>query len=276
MDINLGFTVHLPADVTFLKTMTFVVVFSIGMFILALLARILLGKNSSLKFALSSGLSMIMLYAMCVIIFCFSPKDFTNYLNQLALGTFGVTENGDKVFALNSLRYHDLPELCYYILRIYLLAVMINMLGSYTPDKLKLLGWIVFRLFCLGVAIGLNYAVYKVIDMFMPFVFKQYAPMILLTILAFSFCMGFIKFLLGLLLTAVNPIFGAFYAFFFTNKFGKNMSRAIGSTLVICLMVLVFEHLGYSVIPIGPEALSSYIPFAISMFILWIIVGRVL
>ena len=100
--------------------------------------------------------------------------------------------------------------------------------------------------------------------------------MILLGILCFSFILGFLKFLLTLLLTAVNPVFGGFYAFFFSNKLGKSMSRAIGSTIVVALMVVVFEHLGYGTLLIGAAQLDAYIPFALSMFILWILIGRIL
>lgn len=276
MDINLGFTVHLPSDITFLKTMTFVCVFSVAMFLIALLARLLLGKESSLKYSLSSALSIIMLYALCIVIYTFSPRDFTHYLNQLGLGVFSETTEGEKVFALITMQGLDLPGLCLRLLRIFMLAVLINLITSYTPQNLKLLGWILFRLFSLGAAIGINYALCKVIDMFIPFIFKSYTPMILLTILAFSFSLGFIKFLLGFVLTKINPLFGAFYAFFFANKFGKSMSRAVGSTIVIACLVFIFEKLGYAVIPVSAAVLTSYIPFGICMFILWIIVGRVL
>lgn len=276
MDINLGFTVHLPSDITFLKTMTFVGAFSLAMFMIALLSRLLLGKESSLKYSLSSALSVIMLYALCVVIYTFSPRDFTHYLNQLGLGVFSETTQGEKVFALICMQGLDLPGLCYRLLRIYMLCVLVNLVNSYTPKDMKLLGWILFRLFFLATAIGINYALFKVIDMFIPFVFKSYIPMLLLTILAFSFFLGFVKFLLALLLTKVNPAFGAFYTFFFVNKFGKSMSRAIGSTIVVAALIIIFERLGYGTIPVSAEVLSSYVPFGISMFILWIIVGRLL
>lgn len=276
MDINLGFTVHLPADVSFLKTMSFVLVFSLAVFLICLLAKLLLGKDSSLKFAINSALSMIMLYTMCIVIYSLSPRDFSHYLNRMAMGSFGVSEDGEKVFVLNTLRGLELPALSYQVLRIFLLAWMINYLSTITPANLKFLGWVLWRLFMLLVAVIINYAFYKLVDMFVPFVFKQYAPMIVLGILLFSYALGFIKYLVGAVLTIVNPVFIAFYVFFFTTKSGKHISRAVGSTIVLCILVGVFETLGYGVLPIGPAVLDAYIPFGLSMFILWIIVGRVL
>lgn len=275
-DIKLDISLTLPNDVTFLNTMYFVLIFSLAVFLICALARLLLGKDSSLKHLLTSALGMIMLYAMAVVIYIFSPRDFTYYLNQLPIGTFMTNPGGEQVFVFNTIRNLELPELCSQMLRIYVLAVMINLLGSINYDKLKLLGWVLFRLFMLGLAIVLNVAVFKVVDMFLPFLLDSYAPLILLSFLLISFALGFLKFLIALVLTAVNPVFGGFYAFFFKNKFGKCLSRAIGSTLVICLLLVVFESLGYTTLPIGPEALSGYVPFTVCMFLLWIIVGRVL
>lgn len=276
MDIKWDFVLTLPGDVTFLKTMAFVLVFTMAVFFICLIARFALGKDSSLKHSLTAGLGIIMLYAMCVIIYTFSPRDFSHYINQLPIGTFRLNEAGEQVLQLNSLRNLTLPELSYEVLRIFLLAVMINMLGNITPQNMRLLGWILFRLFMLGCSIALNYALFKVIDMFVPFLLRSYAPMILLSILAFSFAMGFIKFAMALVLTVINPIFGAFYTFFFKSKFGKCLSRAIGSTAVILVMLFVFERLGYSTLPINPGALSSYVPFTLSMFFLWVMIGRIL
>lgn len=276
MDIKWDFILTLPGDVTFLKTMAFVLVFALAVFFISLLSHFALGKDSSLKHSLTSGLGIIMLYAMCVVIFIFSPRDFSHYLNHLPIGTFRLNEAGEQILQLNSLRNLTLPELSYEVLRIFLLAVMINMLGNVTPKNMRLLGWILFRLFMLGCSIVLNYAMFKAIDMFAPFLLRSYAPMILLSILAFSFAMGFIKFLMAMVLTVINPIFGAFYTFFFKSKFGKCLSRAIGSTAIILLMLFVFEKLGYSTLPIHPGVLSSYVPFTLSMFFLWVLVGRIL
>lgn len=274
MDITWDITLHLPDDITFLRTMSFVLVFSAAVLITCLLARFTLGKDSSLKHAICSALAILMLYAMCVVVYTFSPKDFTHYLNRLPLGGFMELDDGQKVFVLNTLRGLNAPQMCYQLLRIFMLSLMINMLGSFTPDKLKGLGWLVYRVFTLVCAIGINYVLYKLIDALVPFVLKSYWPMIILSILAFSFSMGFLKFLLAMLMTEVNPVFGSFYTFFFTNKFGKNFSRAVGTTIVVALFMVVMEHLGYGILRVSPADLKAYVPFTLSMFFLWIIVGR--
>lgn len=276
MDIKWDFVLSLPGDVTFLKTMAFVLVFSLAVFLISLLSRFALGKNSSLKHSLTSALGIIMLYAMAVVIFTFSPRDFSAYLDKLPIGTFTHNEDGQQIFRLYSLRNLTLPELCEHILRVFILAVMVNMLGNITPNNMRKIGWVLFRLFMLGCAIILNYAVFRFIELFAPVMLRSYAPMILLSILAFSFLLGFLKFLSAIVLTVINPIFGAFYTFFFKSKSGKCLSRAIGSTAIVMLMLFVFEQLGYRDLPIHSDALTSYIPFTLSMFLLWVLVGRIL
>jgi hypothetical protein len=256
--------------------MAFVLVFSLAVLLISLIGHFALGKESSLKQSLTSALGIIMLYAMGVVIYTFSPRDFSAYLNQLPIGTFLVNEEGQQILRLHSLRNLTLPELSYHMLRIFMLAVLVNLLGDITPKNMRKIGWILFRLFMLGCAIGLNYAVFKVIDMFAPSLLIKYGPMILLSILAFSFLLGFLKFFSAIVATVINPIFGAFHAFFFKSKSGKCMSRAIGSTVIVTFLLYIFGKLGYGDLPIHPGALSGYVPFTLSMFLLWLIVGRIL
>lgn len=274
MDIKWDLILSLPGDVSFLRTMYFVFAFSTATLIITGLARLFLKKDSSLKNAITSALAIIMLYSLAVCIYALSPRDFSHYLNQLPMGHFTVNDEGQKIFLLNTLQGLSFPALCHQLLRIFLLAVMINWLGTITPANLKGLGWTIFRMFTLGCAIFMNYALVKIIDMFMPFVFQSYAPMIILSILAFSFGMGLFKFLVAMVLTVVNPLFLAFYGFFFNSKFGKCLSRSIGTTVVIVILVHVFQWLGYGILPVGSAQMSSYLPFFLSMFLLWSIVGR--
>ena len=276
MELKLDFTLNLPNDVHFLKTMAFIIVFSMAVFFIAALARAILGKDSSLKHCLASSLAIIMLYAICVVIYIFSPRDFSAYINSLPMGTFSENVEGQKIFVLHTWQNLNTLQMCQQILRVYLMAVLVNWICAFTPDKLKRLGWITFRIICLGVAIGIHYALCKVINMFIPFIFKGYAPMLLLAILAFCFVLAFLKYVLTLMVKEINGTFTGMHGFFFKNKLGLAMSRGVGSTIVIIILVMVFEHLGYVTLPISPGDLDSYIPFALSMFILWFLVGNIL
>lgn len=274
MDIIWDFTLHLPGDVTFLKTMGFVMVFSMAVLIICLIARFLLGKDSGLKRCIVAALGILMLYGICVVIYTYSPRDFTHYLNQLPIGYFTTLDDGQKVLVLNTFRELPFPTLCGQVLRIFILALTINLLNGYTFPKVKGLGWLLWRVFSFVCAIGINYVIYRLIDMIAPFLLLDYVPMILLSILCFCFGMGVLNYFLVLLLVEVNPVFISLYGFFFAGKFGKQLSRAIGTTVIVIGFMLMVEKLGYGILPVSPADLSSYIPFAVSMFFLWLLTAR--
>lgn len=270
-DITINIDSMLPTTLTMSKTLLFALVLSIAMILIALFARLLLGKNSSLKHALSSALGILFLYAVCVIIYTFNPRNLVRYVAPLPYVTFSE----DKLY-LFSFTAAEFPVQCYQMLSMVILAFLVNLVDSFTTKNLKVLGWICVRVFSIVVAIGLHYLVYRLIQALIPNILEGYAPMILLAILVFMFFLGFLKFLLALMLTAVSPVFGGIYTFFFANKVGKNVSKALASTVVMTIFVIVLEHLGYGVIPIGAAALDSYIPFAASLCVLWLIIGFIL
>ncbi|MBE6923260.1 MAG: hypothetical protein E7465_08830 [Ruminococcaceae bacterium] len=276
MRYNINFDIELPTDLSFLETSSFLLLFSLAILLISLLARLFLGKESSLRTSMVCGLSMIMMYAICTVIYTFSPRDFTVYLNHLPLGVFGFNDAGEKVLVLNTFQQLDFPELCHQIMRIFLLAFLVNQINNFTPGSLKLTGWILFHIFSLVLGIGLYYILDQVIDTYLPFIYSEYTPLILLSLLCFSFLMGLLKLLFGALMATVNPLLAALYTFFFTQKTGKTVSRAIGSTLVIMIFTFTLDYLGYGVIPVGAEALTTYVPVALCMFLLWVLVGRIL
>ena len=276
MRYNINFDIEVPTDLSFLSTSSFLLMFSLAIFFIALLARLFLGKESSLRTSMSCGLSMIMMYAICTVIYTFSPKDFRYYLNHLPLGVFGFNDAGQKALALNTFQNLELPELCHQVLRIFLLAFLVNQLNNFTPKKLKLPGWILYNLFSLFIGIGLYYMLDRIIGMFFPFVYSEYAPLILLSLLIIAFFGGLIKVILAALMATVSPLVAALYAFFFDSRIGKTVSKAIGSTFVIMVFSFTLDYLGYGVIPVDTASLAAYVPFAVCMFLLWVLVGRIL
>lgn len=271
MQITIDLEKIIPADVDIISTLIFVGFFGLALLIISMLARFLLGKNSSLNHAISSSLGILSIYVVSVVIYTFNPGNLTRYLSPLPFVTFAE----DKL-ALFSFLGNDFPAICYQVLSMIVLAFLVNLIDNYIPKGTKVLGWFVYRFFSVLAAMALHYMVNRFIDTFIPGIMEGYAPMILVCILLFMLSMGFLKLILGLLLTAVNPIFGAIYAFFFSNKIGKQLSKAVLSTMIICVFFFVLEYFGYSVIPISAVALDSYIPLGVCLLLLWFIIGHVL
>ena len=83
-------------------------------------------------------------------------------------------------------------------------------------------------------------------------------------------------YVLSVILTVIDPIFGGIYTFFFSTIIGKQLTKAVFSSALICGLLVLLDYLGYTVIVITTSALISYIPLAIVLLILWYIIGHVL
>ena len=76
--------------------------------------------------------------------------------------------------------------------------------------------------------------------------------------------------------TIANPILGAIYAFFFSNKIGKQLTKAVLTTVILTVLVLLLCHFGFGIIPVGQAVLISYIPLLGLLLILWYLIGHTL
>ena len=100
--------------------------------------------------------------------------------------------------------------------------------------------------------------------------------LLLLFLLVFMVFSGVISLVLGLILTLNSPFLGAMYTFFFSNIVGKQVSKAIFTTVILCGIVYLMEFFGYTVITITAAALMTYIPLALVLLRLWYLIGHVL
>lgn len=270
--ITLDLDKVIPPTLTVSRTFAFLFTFSVVVLLVTLLVRLILGKDSSLKHAMSSSLGILVLYGMVAVIFTFNPAGLRDYLAPLPFVT--LNEGYMDLFQFSTA---DFPTICMQLLSMLVLSYLVNQINSVTLDKMNILGWYAYRLLCVFFSIFVHYTLYRIFnrlaETYMTDFVAEYAPMMLLCVLVFFFSLGFIKFILGLFLTAVNPIFGGVYAFFFANKIGKNISRAIGSTVILTGFICVLQYLGFSTFPIAPEALSQYIPFTVCIGLLWFLVG---
>jgi hypothetical protein len=100
--------------------------------------------------------------------------------------------------------------------------------------------------------------------------------MILLILLAVLILSGAVTLILGLVISITSPFLGAIYSFFFSNIIGKQLSKALFTTAILCVILYLMDMFGFIVIIIHPMALLTYIPLAVAMVILWYLVGSLL
>ena len=66
------------------------------------------------------------------------------------------------------------------------------------------------------------------------------------------------------------------YSFFFSNLVGKQISKSIFTSGVICAILYLMDHCGFVVILITPAALLAYIPMGLVLVGLWFLIGHIL
>ncbi len=257
-----------PQEFDVLAFLKAVAIFVGAFLILSGIGRLLFGKKSALNSSISTAIGILFIYALTIVIhsyalaldFLVSPLPFI----QISADTLTVF----------SIVGADYVTLCGEVLNMIILAFLANLVNSWLPQGKKLLGWLFFRVLSIGVAMLLYALVNNLLTALLPDGLLQWAPVILVWLLVIMLAVGALKFLVGLLLSTVNPLIGFLYTFFFANAVGKQLSRAMLTTALLCGIVYALNAVGVTGIFIGSAALAAYLPLLIILLILWYIVGH--
>lgn len=241
-----------------------------GVLIIGVVGRLIFGKKSTLVKSVSSAISILFIYFITIVVhscgvdlgFLVSPLPF------ISIGGDYLT-----IFMYHGAHY---TILCDQILGMIILAFLANLTNSWLPTGKNLLSWFFFRAVSVLLAMVLHVIANALITAFLPEGLLVWAPVVLLALLIILMCVGALKLLVGAILTTVNPLIGILYTFFFANVVGKQLSRAVLTTIILSAIVVLLNYLGATVIFIASAALVAYIPFLIILLILWYIVGHLL
>ena len=216
--------------------------------------RLLFGKRASITRAVSASLSILLIYLAAVLLYLFLP----DYRAQMAgLPFITVDEQHFTLWQLAALS----DELLYgSILRLSVLAFLVNLLEAFLPEGDKLSTWYLWR--CLTALVGLvcYRLVCGLLEQWAPELFSQWARSVMLGFWALIALSGILKVLLTVVLTVVHPIIGGLYAFFFSNLFGRQFSKSILTTLLLVGLVSVLNGLGFSRFAFSDFSLLTYGP----------------
>lgn len=264
-------TSYIPADIDFLSMLKFIGILAAGALIIGLLGRVILGRHSSLNHAVSSAIGIFFVYAVTVLIYTFNPGELAQYLSPLPFVSFA----GDTLYLI-PFRSMDIPAICSQVLSMLILAFLVNLLDTFIPKGKKVAGWYLLRFVTVMLSIAAHIGISWLFNTYLPDVLVTYAPMILLGVLAVMLILGVLNAVLSLVLTVANPIIGAIYAFFFSNIVGKQLTKAVLTTGLLCGLVYGLEYLGYAAISIAGTALGNYIPLIAALLLLWYLIGHIL
>lgn len=262
---------YLPTHIDLWSSAQFILYFTAAIIITGVLGRVALGKRSSLNRSLSSAIGILFVYVLTVIVYTFRPWNLDSFLSPLPFVRF----SGDYLFVM-PITGTRLPVLCTEILSLIILAFVVNLLDTILPSGESFLSWYFMRFLTVIFSMGLHYFVRQALHKYLPNMLVTYAPTVLLVILIFFLLSGILSLILGLVISVVNPFLGAMYTFFFSSVVGKQLSKAIFSSGILCVIVYLLEFFGYTVLCITADALLAYIPLVIVLLILWHLLGYVL
>ena len=240
-----------------------------ALLVLAIIGRFVFGKRSALILAVSSVIGILFVYAITIVLGG-AGEEMQKFIAPLPFVT--IENETMYLFSFEA----DYTIVCTQILSMIILSFLMNLADGWLPTGKRILGWVFFR--CLGVmiALTLHLIVTGLLTKHLPEGLVTYAPAILLAVLALMLLTGSLKFLVGLLLTTVNPLIAALYTFFFANVIGKQITKAVLTTAILGGLVIVLQKMGIVAISIASAALAAYIPLILLLVILWYIIGKLM
>jgi hypothetical protein len=256
-----------PSNLDLHSIVKFFLIFTATILLAGFLAKQLLGKNSNFNRAICGAIGILFIYVITIFVYSFAPGNLASFLSPLPYVIFSNSKLYLFVFEGTKL-----PVICSQALSMTILAFLYHLLDDFMPQGKKF-HWLLYRLLTIMMAMALHYVINWAINRFLPSALVFYAPTCVLMILVTLLLIGFLKVLLGFVLTVVNPIIGALYTFFFSSKLGKQLTRAVLTTVLVSILIMVLHRIGYSVIPVAVSSLSAYIPFVLILLILWYLLG---
>lgn len=241
----------------------------LGIFLISMFGRFIFGRKSALSNAISSAIGILFIYAVTVILKG-AGVQFEAWLAPLPLAD--IRSDALHIFSFEGADY---TVICAELLSTVILAFLVNIVDGWLPKGKNIFTWVFFRGLTVFLAMALHLVVTGLFTKFLPEGIVTYAPTILLALLVLLMLTGALKLLVGVLLSTVNPLIGALYTFFFANVVGKQITKAVLTSALLCALVAALNYVGCTVISIAAPALSAYIPFVIVLVLLWYLVNRI-
>lgn len=240
----------------------------LGSLLINAIARFVFHKQTLLGHAVSASIATIFIFVVMVLIMTLVPD-----LNHLPtpLPFVSISQNSVSFFSFTGAAYTTIAS---ELLGMIILAFLVNLVDTVLPDGKNIFTWIFWRIITVGLGFVLHYLMAVLLSRYLPQGFALYAPLILLIILLIMLMTGALRFLVGLLLTTVNPLIAALYTFFFVTIVGKQLTKAVLTTGILSGIIVLLERNGIASMALNSGALIAYVPFLVILTIVWYLVSK--
>ncbi len=245
-------------------------VIAVGIFAVGAIFRAFLGRGSSLTRSVSAVLNILLIYVSAVMLYRYFPA-----LHQLFNSLPFTTMTADHAVLWD---VSHLPDLILYpaVLQMSILALLVNTLETFLPRGRSIITWYLYRTVTAMSALILYFGLYSAVNHFAPKIFDAWAETILIAFWGIILLIGLLKLIFSVLLSIFNPIIGACYAFFFSNLFGKQFTKAILTTIFMVLIIFYLNQFGLTQIIYSEVTLASYGPMSLILLIALYLFGKIL
>lgn len=259
---------ELAASIDWMSVLKTAAIIIAAFLILGGVFRLIFGKGSKMSRAVSAVLSIFLVYLAAILLFVFVPE-LRGSVSQLPFIT--VTQDHFMLWDLELLG----QELLYpSLLKLALLAFVVNLLETLLPDGKKFITWYLWRTVTVLGSLALYVGVCAVAEMALPELFGVWAKYIILGFWSMIALSALLKGLLAVILTAVNPIIGGIYTFFFVNKLGSQFSKSILTTLLCVGVFALLNNMGLTQFAFADFSLATYGPTCIVVVVMLYMFGK--
>ena len=248
----------------------FVAILIFGILLISSLARFLFGKKAQINLAVTSAMEILCVYVVNIVIYALGLQ-LQQFITPLPFVT--MVEDYLLIYPILSAEF---AEICHHVLKLLIIAFLVNLLNEFIPKGKKLFTWFLMRIITVILAVVVIYFAETLMNQYLPQGFAEIAPTILLCALVALIALGSMKVFVGAALAFLDPIVAALYTFFFSNFIGRALAKAMVSTALLTALVVALNCLGIVAVHIAASVLTAYIPLLLIVLVLWYIVGHIL
>lgn len=279
--------IPLPNTIHIGQPYTFLVYCLIGILVFGYLLK-LFNKCPNLREGIVSALGIVVMYLFCTVIYTFRIPVISRFLAPLPFVKFENQTVQLILYKFTDTGIVDVIALSNQVASMLLLSFCVSQIYKFRHGNLKGFGWFCFRFITTFICIGANYGANLLQNMIMAYVpegfwrsFVEILPFgLLCTLLVLLFIGSLKKFMLHIL-KVMNPTFEGLSGFFFTNKFGTILTRAICATALLGAFTYLFQNkletmYQAAVIPLSTLPGLTGIFVLVLLFLIWLFVCKTL
>ena len=240
----------------------------VSIFIVVGIIRLSFGKGSNMNTSIASAIAILTIYVINVL--AYSLWDKLQIL-FVPLPYVTVTKDYLTIFPIFEA---SVSEVCREFVNMTILAYVMNLMETWLPKGDKVGSWFSFRFFALIIALCLHYCLTLLLNTVLDEHVLDVIPLYLLGIVALAFLLACLKMIIGGDGAFVKNFLGAFHTFFFSNEMGKQLMRALTTSILLSIMVCVLNYLAYTAVAIAAVSFFAYFPIILVGLIYWYVISK--